>query len=348
MKIGVTLGHVGDTVQQTVGYAVQAEEVGLPIVGVGDVPSVFREAYGLLMACALATSKVQLGPTVTNPVIRHPYVTASAIATLDEASGGRAFLSIGTGNASVRNIDAPKAKIADLEDAVAKIRTGFVEAAGRDDELSTARSSPLEWPRRVVPILVATGTGMRSMSVAATYADGVILHTVAGDLDLVRRRVAQLAEMRAAGPRAGDPLEIWVYAPAWISDSPDECRATLGPIVTGSLGIFDFSRAVDGVDPDMAERLVAFQEAYSYGAHASPNAQVNVELMERFGVTDFMFGRIALHGSAGEVAGQVQALAEAGVDGVLVSGGIPDKPQLIDSLGRLQRTVEARATEVSV
>ena len=346
MQIGVTLGHTGDTVNDTVRFAKQAEEAGLPFIGMGDAPSIFREAYGLLMACALATERVRLGPTVTNPIIRHPYVTASAIATLDEASNGRAYLAIGTGNASVRNIGVPKATIAQLDLAVRQIREGFVESANRDEASrgrTAAKVSPLEWPTRAVPIIVSAGTGPRSMKIAAEHADGVLLHTVSGDLDLVRLRIQQLKNMREQGPRAGDPFEIWTYTPAWISDSLDECREVLGSIVTASLGIFDFSREVEGVSPEMASRLRDFQDAYSFSAHASANAKVNVELMEKFGVTDFMFGRVALYGSADDLAAKVLDLADAGVDGVLVSGGIPDKPYLINALGALQAKVGAPA-----
>ena len=240
MKIGITLGHVGDTVQDTVRFAVQAEQAGLPIVGMGDVPSVFREAYGLLMACALATSRVQLGPTVTNPVIRHPYVTASSIATIDEASGGRAFVVIGTGNASVRNLGVPKARIADLEAAVRMIRTGFVESAAKDDgsrSRTEQRQSPLEWPTCVVPLYVAAGTGLRSLKVAADYADGVMLHTVAGDLALARRRVEQLKEMRAAGPRPATRWRSGSMRPAGSATprrSAARCSARSSPGVSES------------------------------------------------------------------------------------------------------------------
>jgi len=342
LKIGVTLGHAGDTVADTVRYAVQAEEAGLPMLGMGDAPSLFREVYGLLMASALATRTISLGPTVSNPVIRNPYVTASAVATIDEASQGRAYLGFGTGNASVRNLGLPKAKIAQLEEAVVAIREAFLASVDRDDATrgkTAQRSSPLEWPTRVVPIIVSAGTGPRSMKVAADHADGVLLHTVCGDIELVERRVAQLREMRANGPRAGEPFEIWTYTLAWIADSIEECREVLGSIVTASLGIFDLSREVEGISPEMRERLRAFQDEYSFSAHASAEARVNVELMEKFGVTDFMFGRVAVYGSASDVAAQVRRLEAAGVDGILVSGGIPNKQRLIESLGALQSAV---------
>jgi len=57
----------------------------------------FREVYSSLTLCALNTSRIKLGPCVTDPYSRHPALTAQAIGTLDEISGGRAVLGIGAG-----------------------------------------------------------------------------------------------------------------------------------------------------------------------------------------------------------------------------------------------------------
>src|SRR5512132_609645 len=57
----------------------------------------FREVYACLTLCALRTRRIRLGPCVTDPYSRHPALTAMAIATLDEISGGRALLGIGAG-----------------------------------------------------------------------------------------------------------------------------------------------------------------------------------------------------------------------------------------------------------
>ena len=45
-----------------------------------------------------------LGPGVTNPLTRHAALTASAIATLQQVSEGRAVLGIGRGDSSLFNI----------------------------------------------------------------------------------------------------------------------------------------------------------------------------------------------------------------------------------------------------
>ena len=77
--------------------------------GVADSQSLFRELCVSLTVAALETERVQLGPSVTNPLTRHPAVMASAIASLHELSGGRAFLGIGigTGIAAAGGIPLP-------------------------------------------------------------------------------------------------------------------------------------------------------------------------------------------------------------------------------------------------
>ena len=72
---------------------------------------------------ANATSRVRLGPTVTNAFTRHPAVAASAIAAIDELSGGRAFLGIGSGDSAILNLGLRPARLASLHEYVQALRT---------------------------------------------------------------------------------------------------------------------------------------------------------------------------------------------------------------------------------
>src|SRR5439155_18085701 len=48
-----------------------------------------RNAYAYLTLAATRSSTLQLGTAVTNPLTRHPAITATAAATVDEISDGR-------------------------------------------------------------------------------------------------------------------------------------------------------------------------------------------------------------------------------------------------------------------
>src|SRR5688572_17943123 len=96
----------------------EAEASGFDWLGVADSQSVFRELYVALTLAALNTSRLRLGPLVTNPLTRHLVVTASAIASIDELSKGRMVLGIGSGDSAIYTLGAPPATVAGLEDSI--------------------------------------------------------------------------------------------------------------------------------------------------------------------------------------------------------------------------------------
>src|SRR5215470_2249890 len=95
MQMGLLM--LGDaSVQTMVERARRAEAVGYDTVWLAD-ERFYREVYSCLTHFAGHTSKVLLGPCVTDPFSRHPALTAMAIATLDEISGQRSILGVGAG-----------------------------------------------------------------------------------------------------------------------------------------------------------------------------------------------------------------------------------------------------------
>jgi 5,10-methylenetetrahydromethanopterin reductase len=60
-----------------------------------------RDVFVALTAVALVTHRIKFGPAIANPYTRHPVTSATAMATLDELSGGRAFMGYGIGGSLV-------------------------------------------------------------------------------------------------------------------------------------------------------------------------------------------------------------------------------------------------------
>ena len=104
MKFGVTM--FPNNLEDVASQARLAEEMGFDYVGIADSQSLARELYVTLSVVAMSTERVMLGPTVSNPRTRHPAVASSAIASVNELSGGRAFLGIGSGDSAVLNLGA--------------------------------------------------------------------------------------------------------------------------------------------------------------------------------------------------------------------------------------------------
>src|ERR1700757_5082721 len=121
MRLGLLM--LGDAPMPTlVERARLAETTGYDTVWLAD-ERFYREIYSCLTHFAGHTSKVLLGPCVTDPFSRHPALTAMAIATLDEISGGRAILGIGAGVSGFRElgVNAERSAVA-IREAVELIR----------------------------------------------------------------------------------------------------------------------------------------------------------------------------------------------------------------------------------
>ena len=100
--------------QLVVQRAKEYEAAGLAGMVVWDAQSSDGDCYVSLAAAAMATTSLKLGTGVTNPVTRHPAVTASAIASLQAISNGRAVLGIGRGDASLAHIGRAPASVETL------------------------------------------------------------------------------------------------------------------------------------------------------------------------------------------------------------------------------------------
>src|SRR3954471_22787518 len=121
MQFGFTL-KPEHTPERTLALTRQAEAAGFEYGCLFDIHVLWRDPYPLLTLMAGVTERLRLGTCVTNPGTREPSVTASALATLDEVSGGRMDLGIGRGDSARRVLGKPPITMADTETAVRVIR----------------------------------------------------------------------------------------------------------------------------------------------------------------------------------------------------------------------------------
>ena len=163
-----------------------------------------RDTYVLLASAARATERITLGTLLANPMNRHPTVTASSIATIDELAPGRVVLGWGIGDTAVRLAGLRPARIKELEESTRLMRSLL---DGQDVEVGAARPARLPH-HRPVPIWIAAG-GPRTLRMAGGVADGVFIRVGTHRTNIAR----SIDAIRAGAAEAGrDPSKVRVGA----------------------------------------------------------------------------------------------------------------------------------------
>ena len=268
------------------------------------------DPYLALAACASTTSRARLGVAVTNPITRHPVVTACSILSLDDLSDGRAVLGIGSGDSAMRTLGLDPADVTGshrtrrdrLRETVAFVNT---ICAGQAVTLG-GKTFQLERPARRVPIYIAA-TGPRMLELAGEIADGVIIQ-----VGMHRACIEQaLGHIKKGAARAGrDP------------DTVDIVHSTFTAIGEDRQLALDRARPLAAwfyaVAPDLLElagipvsRRQPARPVFPDISHPADHAQAMAEA--RSYVSDEAVEKFCLVGSADECVERLRELADWGI-----------------------------------
>jgi 5,10-methylenetetrahydromethanopterin reductase len=213
----------GAPVPDIVDLAVLAEDLGLARCWVYDEGLVTRDVYVTLTAIAARTSRIPLGPGITNPFVRHPGATAAAIASLDEFSGGRAFIGLGAGGGLTLDPMAikrprPVTAVSDMIECLRHLFAG--ERVDHDGHAFSFQNAKLDYARSDIEIIVA-GRGPKMTALGGQHADGFNLSYIHKDLLGTHARALR----QASGDR---PFRITYSTMIAITDEEHEAaRAQL-------------------------------------------------------------------------------------------------------------------------
>ena len=295
-----------------------AERQGFEWVGVADSQSVFHELYVALTLAAASTSRVRVGPLVTNPLTRHLVVTASAITSIDEVSRGRAALGIGSGDSAIFTLGAPPATLAGLEDAIVTLG----RLTGGDVVKRAERVWRVHRTSRRVPVYLAA-EGPRTLELAGRVADGVIVglgltpDVIALSLEAIERGA------RAAGRRLAD-LDVWWFAKTNVADTRAAAIAPITMALAASANhAFRFTLEGKGIPSGLRESIRGLQREYDAHQHEIAGAH-NAELTDRWGLTDFLVDRFAIAGTPSDCVAQIRRAMAAGARQFITTGFVPD------------------------
>lgn len=281
-----------------------ADDLGFKTLWILDSHLLFREVYTLLGALAVSTKNIRLGTAVTNPLTRHPTVTASAFSTLAELSGHRATLGISVGDSALKSMNLEIARMATLEEAVSQIRNLL---AGEEVSFSTESMAKLTFAEGHVPIYIAA-TAPKMLQLSGRIGDGVILMNGVAP-ELIEAAIALVREgERIAGLKAGSTkIVVWAACHTdYQAVKYNVARAIL--------------RNIPGSVDDLTRRVAAeVKEVYNYDQHARAEAD-----FARL-IPDELVPRFAFSGTPEMIKSQIDALELVGVDEIVLA--IPFAPK---------------------
>ncbi|MBW7929845.1 MAG: LLM class flavin-dependent oxidoreductase [Gammaproteobacteria bacterium] len=300
----------------TAPLAAAIEAMGFDVLLCPDTQCLAPDPYGQLGLAAARTTRLRLGTGVTNPRTRDVAVTASAVATLQLESSGRAICGIGRGDSSLAHIGGRSATTAELRACVEQLR-GYLSGAV---VVRNGTPSRLRWLDGIglpaVPLDVAC-TGPAAIRMAADVADrisfavGSAPERIDWALATLEARLAETGRSRAA-IRVGAFINL-------VCDEDEQRAIGLARMAAGMVAHFAGMRhaPLEHLPARLQPLAQAMQAGYDMARHAQEDgthlARVDDDFVDWF----------AICGPPARCEARLGALLERGLDHVYLLGGSP-------------------------
>lgn len=289
----------------TVEVAAAADRAGLDAAWTGEFND--RSAIVALAGMAHNTTTCRIGSAIAYAVGRSPLVLANEARGLDELSGGRLALGLGTGTKGMqkgwlgeRDPESPATRLEELLPLLRriwKLHEGPVEHEGRFYSMNLTATAEVPPPlRETIPILTA-GVNQRMIETAGRVSDGLVCHPTFSAQYV--EEVVRPAIAKGAARTERDPAEVEIVGLLMCSINDDEALARRE--VAAQIAFYAAPRAYGPM-----------MEASGFGAEAE---QIRTAFADRDhegminAVSDNMLDAIGVAGSAQQVAEGIQRRA---------------------------------------
>jgi 5,10-methylenetetrahydromethanopterin reductase len=292
--------------------AARAEELGFEALWYIDFQLGMKDVYAAMYLAAMATSRLEIGPSVTNLVTRHPTVTANAMTALDELTDGRALLGIGAGWSAVYGAGGKPSRLADIRNGIDELRQLFtgdeVDLFGTTVQLKTAR--------RQLPIYVAVSQpGM--LRLCGEKADGAILMGAA-DPEFCRWQLDFINEGLERAGRSREELTIDLLVTMSVDEDEAQAVADVRAWATSQAATFADWKKMPPAWERFRPEFKSAADSYHLVDHLSLRAEHKEIVSEEF------VRSVAIAGNQETCVARLRELAELDIDRItfaLLSGG---------------------------
>jgi 5,10-methylenetetrahydromethanopterin reductase len=303
-----------------------------------DSQNLSGDPYVSLALAATATTRIGLGTGVTNSVTRHAAATATAIASVDRISNGRAVLGIGRGDSALAHLGRAPARLASFERYLRHLQTYLRgEAVGFDEiDIPPDVAPPLsglhlhdappasrigwiadglEKGSAKVPVEVAA-SGPRVIAISALHAERVMF-TLGADTERLGWGIALAKKARHDAGLDPDDIAFGAYVNLGCHTDIAAARG----LVRGGLTTFARFSVMHGkangpVSAQDRAQLETLVTNYDMKAHTRGDSRQAGTLADDF------VDRFAIVGSPDRCIERLRALAALGLDKVAISGGM--------------------------
>lgn len=297
-----------------IGWWKEAENAGFEWIGIPDSPILVRELYVSCTAFAMNTSRARFSPMVSNPISRHPSVTAGALFSLDELAPGRVALGIGSGDSAIYGIGLKGSTVQELSDYITAVK-GLL----RGEEVTwNGRSFKAEWrhwsPPKDIKVYVSCH-GPRVIKMAAQVADGIISgHGVLPE----NVRYVQDLVAEGAGEVGRDPAAIDIWHHVMVCMAPTVDEAFVHASAGGAYFMARFTTEGKQIPEEHTEAIKQLAEQENLAKHGRGNPDL-VQMSKDLGVMDYLVDRAGgLIGPPEIMADGIAELRRRGVDKVIL------------------------------
>ncbi len=220
-----------DAIDDIVEYSRRAEDAGFEAVWLTDFYN--RDAYVRMAMAGQATSRIGIASGIAYAFARSPVLTAAAAADIDEITGGRTILGLGTGTRRMQEswyglkFEAPAPKAAEV---VRLLRALWAAPGGRpfkhEGRFYNIAIELFGRPGRVrdrIPVYLA-GVNRIMVRTAGEVADGLVGHPLYSRRYLAEAVAPAVADGLARGGRERSSFDLAGYVITSISDDAAQAR----------------------------------------------------------------------------------------------------------------------------
>jgi 5,10-methylenetetrahydromethanopterin reductase len=305
-------------------FARSFEADGWDGLAVGEAHGLLPDPYVALGLAAAATTTLKVGSAVAVP-LRHPLLAASAMATVQALSGGRARFCLGRGDGAVKVLQQKPMPVARFDEYLRRLQgylgrevveiDGIPSTMTRQDDIdpSLAVAKP--------PVDVAA-TGPKTLEVAARAADGVSFSVGAG-LDRLQNSIRLAHEACRAAGRDVDGLELGCYVQVALTDEAEASarEAIRGLVVTHArFSGFEAKPTEDVVEHQHAQYRTAvetmeavYRDPRGGVARVEGGAPGEIDFYPREAGADELIDQFAIAGPAEYCAQRLREIVELGI-----------------------------------